>query len=1153
MKILAKIAGRAKNDLSLNRSHHVPTLLWTAGRCVFLRLQRVKSTKSIFVYCLSLAVFFAPWALCSSVCLAATNGLDYLPRPSWPPVAILGAICLLYFGLLFAVAYFADKRREAGKSIISNPHIYALSLAVYITSWTFYGSVGRASTSGLDFLPMYLGPTLIAFTWWFLLRKMVRISKEQNIVSIADFISSRYGKSSFLGAVVTVFCVLGVMPSIALQLKAVAHTFDILTVPPEALGRGVKFLLPLLPPYIDTAFIAAFILGIFGVMFGARHLDSTERHEGLVAAIALESLVKITAFIAVGIFVSYELFDGVDDIFSHFTSYFPDRMHLLMLSTEQIPYSMWFSLTFISMMAFMCLPRQFHIMVVENSNEEHIKSAMWRFPTYMFLLSLFVIPIALGGIVLNGGDTTNADYFAIHLPLQAGYRWLAILVFIGGFSTSAGMVMVSSVAISTMMLNHLVMPLILKFKIKEYNISGLLINIKRLGIFAIIFLGYSYYKIIGESYALENIGLITFMAVVQFAPSFFAGLYWKNANRMGASVGMILGFIVWFYTLLIPSFVRYGWISGDILELGPFGLKLLRPLELFGLSGLDMWSHSLFWTLLFNGGAFVALSFFTKANENEKEQATKFVDVFRPRPKTMPLQRISKAPTIMEFIDLMAKFIGEKQANSAITQYLGKLEIDERGSLAEHELPDLKRFTERTLAGSVGAAPARIIIENYLATRGSKMEEVFDIFGSVSISRKAGREQLGVLHEATRLVASGAGLQTILDNLLELFRHQFKFDLCVIRLLDEEKQALTVRSQRGMSSEHLSESDRELNMQTYVGAAFLTNSALVVNDTDFLDKPAAALIIHREGIKSFAHAPITVEGEPIGVLSAFSRTAKGIFTEEFTQLFNSLAGQVGVAWRNARQTEKLIEAREQEREMQIARNIQLGLLPIRTPEIKGVSLAGTCVPAKEVGGDYFDYLPRDDNALDLVIADVSGHNIGASLIMGWTRTFIQAKARDIQSASETLGALNEFFYEDLTRAELFITMFYLKFNPATRKFSFASAGHNPPLILRAKADNCQRLDAEGLILGVMPKVDFEEKWAQLHPGDLLLLFTDGITEAESQADTFFGEERLGNLLIEYRDLPPQQIVDNLIHQGRLFIGGKTFNDDVTLVIMRVEE
>ncbi len=1065
-------------------------------------------------------------------------------------IGVVATISLLYFGLLFAVAYYADKRREAGRSIISNSYIYSLSLAVYATSWTFYGSVGRAATTGLDFLPIYLGPTLIALGWWLVLRKMVRISKEQNIVSIADFISSRYGKSAVLGAVVTVFAVIGIMPYIALQLKAVAHTFDLLTATPITVGAGTKFLPPL--PWLDTAFILALILSLFGVLFGARHLDASERHEGLVAAIAMESLVKILAFLAVGIYITYGVFGGFSDIFNRFITEFPDRMHLLMLDTPQNTYPMWFTLTFLAMMSVMLLPRQFHIMVIENSDERHIRDAMWRFPAYLFLINIFVIPIALGGLLLNDGDAALADYFVIHLPLQQGQHWLAMFVFIGGFSAAAGMVMVESVALSTMILNHLVMPVILKLRIQASDISTILINIKRLGIVAVIFLGYAYYRIIGEAYALVAIGLISFMAATQFAPAVIGALFWRRATRQGAIAGLILGFITWFYTLLVPSFVRSGWMQSDIMEEGLFGFALLRPLELFGLTGFDMWTHSLFWTMFFNVGAFISISLLTQPTKEEKEQIPKFIDALTPVREIHERKRISKAPTVMEFVDLMTKFIGEKQAHAAIAQYIGDREIDERGSLSEYELPSLKRFTERTLAGSVGAAPARIIIENYLATRGSRMEDVFDIFGSVTISRTSSREQLSVLYESARVVSSGAEIQQILDNILDLLQQQFKFDLLVIRLLDEDRQVLTVRSQKGMSSAHLGESERQLTMESYIGTTFLTNSVSVVNDTDDMEIAASTQVIHREGIRSFAHAPITIEGDPVGVLSAFSRSAKGIFTEEFIELFKSLAGQVGVAWRNAGQTMELIAAREQERELQIAKTIQLGLLPLRTPEIPGVKLAGKCKPARQVGGDYYDFLPRGSASLDLLIADVSGHNVGAALIMAETRTFIQAVARQLLNTSDILNALNEFFYEDLSRAELFITIFYLKYDAWSRTLSFSNAGHNLPLIWRAGSNACERLDAEGLILGVRREVQFEERRVTLEPGDILLLYTDGITEAEDAEHNLFGDERLCELLQQNHHLAPDELIDELIRQVRLFSGSTGFNDDVTLVAMKVE-
>ncbi|WP_246125913.1 SpoIIE family protein phosphatase [Geobacter argillaceus] len=758
----------------------------------------------------------------------------------------------------------------------------------------------------------------------------------------------------------------------------------------------------------------------------------------------------------------------------------------------------------------------------------------------------------MGGVIISGGDTAAADFFIINLPLRTGHSWLAMLVFIGGFSASAGMVIVESVVISTMILNHLVMPVILKLRIDYSDMSGVLVTIKRMGIITVVFLGYLYYRFIGESYTLTNIGFAAFVATSQFAPAVVGGLYWKRATRIGAITGLLLGFVFWFYTILIPLFVRSGWMESNILDKGLFGLAILRPLELFGLSGFEMLPHSLFWTLFFNLGAFIGISLLTDPDKNEAEQAIKFVDVFKVREEPFPRERMSKAPAIVEFVDLMTKFIGEKEAQAAIAEYLGDKQIDERGSLSEYELPILKRYTEKVLAGSVGAASAGIIIESYMAARGSELEEVFDIFGSVTLGRTTSREQLGVLYEAARVVASGADLKTIQDNILELLRQQFKLDLCMIRMLDEERTVLTVRSQKGTFWWDPKESERGLTMESYAGAAFLTNSEVVVNDVDLMDKPSSIRFAHLKGIKSFAHAPITIEGKPIGVLSAYSESARGMFTDEFKELFTMLAGQIGVAWRNASQTEKLIEAKKRERELQIARTIQLGLLPHCAPDVAGIAIAGRCVPASEVGGDYYDFLLRDGKALDLVIADVSGHNIGAALIMAEARTFIQSIAKNRLRPKEVLSALNEFLYEDLTRAEFFISMFYLKFDCDCHELFFASAGHNPPLVWKKSSRSCFWLDAEGLLLGVKKEVNFEEKQMSLQSGDILMMYTDGITEAADQTGAFFGEHRLRTLLGESCQLSPQEIIDKLFREVRAFTGLQNFDDDLTIVVMKVD-
>ncbi|MBI1919551.1 MAG: SpoIIE family protein phosphatase [Geobacter sp.] len=1067
-------------------------------------------------------------------------------------------VSLAYILFLFAIAYYADWKQEKGESIISNPHVYSLSIAVYATTWTFYGSVGKAATTGLDFLLVYLGPTLTAFSWWFLLRKIVRIAKENNITSIADFISSRYGKSEWLGALVTIIIMIGITPYLAVQLKAVSTTFDIICGYPRMQLPFMHYTSPL---PMETSFYLALILSVFGVIFGARHLVATERHAGLVAAIAVESIVKLFTFLSVGVFVTYFLFNGFTDIFSRL-----DRNTLFSLTSfgqsGQIGYPTWFATLYLSMGAIILLPRQFHILVIENTDEEHIKEAMWRFPVYMFLINLFVVPIAMGGIILTGGNA-GADYFVLTVPMKSGHPWLSLLAFLGGFSAAAGMVMVESVAVSTMFLNHLVMPVVVRLKARAW-FPKLLINMKRLGIFLVVFLGYIYQHIIGETYILVHIGLISFAAVAQFGPALIGGLYWRRGNRAGAMTGITLGFLAWFYTLLLPSLVKAGWWQTDIIERGPFGITFLKPTALFGLTGFDIWSHSLFWSLFLNIGVYLICSIMLHQDEKEREQVRKFVDVFEAPKEEVPWEtkRLTKPVTVMQFVNLMSKFIGEKLAHEAISNYMGNRNIDESGGVSEFELPKLKRFVEKTIAGSVGAAAAGAIVESYLSDLGSRMESVYDVFGTVRASLEESRESLSMRLTASQIMSRTLDLQIIMDDLLELLRKEFGFDLTLIRLINEEGK-LTIMSYKGVSIKPLTENERIPEIDTYLGDAYLSNEVRFINDTQHMTKPRSKELLEHEGIKSFAHIPVARVGEPpAGVLSVYSRSIIGLFTEPLIKLLESLAGQLAQAVaiatemeakeRERKDKEKaLLERAKVVKEMEIAKEIQMSLLPLAPPEIRGVQLEGRCISAAHVGGDYFDYIPRDENSVDIVIADVSGHSIGAALIMSEARTVLRAEAIMTTGAMEIVKSLNQRLYDDLSRAELFITMFYAKYNADTRLLTYANAGHNRPLLIRKGEESCQELDAEGLILGVKYDPEYEEKSVILWKGDTVLFYTDGITEAESEAEEQFGTERLCKTICTNRELFPGEIMDAVLAEVSRFSNGKPLRDDVSMVVLKI--
>ncbi|MCI0546347.1 MAG: ATP-binding protein [Candidatus Rokubacteria bacterium] len=812
------------------------------------------------------------------------------------------SVALLYVFGLFAIAYYGDRQARAGRSLIDSPVIYSLSLAVYCTSWTFYGSVGRAVASGVGFLPIYLGPTLMALLWWWVLRKAVRIAKANRITSIADFLGSRYGQSAFLGGVVTVIMLIGITPYIALQLKAISQTFEVLLRYPDVSSALVPSASR--PFYADTAFGTAVILTVFGIMFGARDLDSSRRHEGLVATIAFESLVKLLAFVAVGAFVTYGVFGGLVDIFAR-TASRPEYARLLG-GDPAFSYGDWAALTWLSMMAILFLPRQFHMAVIGNTREGHIKTAMWMFPTYLLLMNLFVLPVALGGLLtFPGVPATAADYFVLTLPMSQQQQGLALFAFIGGISAATGMVIVESIALSTMILNTLVVPWLVRRGMAR-DISGLLINAKRLAIALTIFLGYAYYHSIGESYTLVNIGLISFAAVAQFAPAFFGGLYWRRATKAGALAGLGVGFAVWCYTVLVPSFVRSGWVPGSLIADGPAGIGWLRPEQLFGVEGLGFWAHTVFWSLVGNGTAFVAVSLYTRPSPLEAAQADRFVGVFAHEPGREPAPLGGHGLTPERLEELVAKFTGREKARAAFGEFIASRGVRDPRLLAEADRRELLRFAERTLSGAVGTASAQAIVEGVGEVATGRFEAIFDVFGKVSQSLEQSREdlerrvrELSLLNEATRRIAATLDPQRMMDGVVVLLTQEFEFDLLTVRLLEPDGR-LRIKSHHGLPPGADLGAGDPVSRETYFGECFLDNRLIILEDPAHLRKPVVLPTRERLEPRSFVHAPIAIEERPIGVLSAYSSTGRVYFSPEFLQLFRTLAAQLGLGIHNAR-------------------------------------------------------------------------------------------------------------------------------------------------------------------------------------------------------------------------------------------------------------
>ena len=692
----------------------------------------------------------------------------------------VAALASAYLGLLFAVARFGDARADAGRSIIS-ANVYALSLAVYCTSWTFYGSVGRATSGGLSFLTIYLGPTLMLMFVGVIV-KMIRISKAQRITSIADFIASRYGKSQFLAGLVTVIAVIGVVPYIALQLKAVAASFDVLFQQSSH---------TLLPWWLDSTLLIAAVLALFTILFGTRHLDATERHEGMVAAIAFESVVKLVAFLAVGLFVTYGMFGGLSDLFQRAAAS-PELHRLVQLDEARA--GTWTALILLSGLAIIFLPRQFQIIVVENVDESHLKRAVWLFPLYLLLINIFVLPLALGGLLHFQGQSVNPDVFVLTLPMTRGAEALALLVFIGGLSAATGMVIVETIALSTMVCNDLVMPWLLRstwLKIeKRQDLSGLLIGIRRVAIALILLLGYIYFRVAGEAYALVGIGLISFAAVAQFAPAMFGGMYWKQGTRAGAISGLLAGFGIWLYTLLLPSFAKSGWIGSGFVEHGLFGIGWLKAQALFGLTGMDEISHSLWWSLLANIGCYVAVSLNSKPDAVEAGQAERFVDVFRHAQRVTDTRLWRGNASVDALVELLERFLGPLRARQQLAAYAGN-----RGAGDWRSLPadaDFVHFAEAELAGAIGSASARVMVASVGQEEDLGLEEVLDILDEATQVRAYSREletKQGELEAATAELREAnerlRELDRMKDDFISTVTHELRTPLTSIRALSE--------------------------------------------------------------------------------------------------------------------------------------------------------------------------------------------------------------------------------------------------------------------------------------------------------------------------------------------------------------------------------
>jgi Na+/proline symporter/signal transduction histidine kinase len=689
---------------------------------------------------------------------------------------VLLIILSIYLAILFYIAHWAEKNNNSKWT--NNPYVYSLSLAVYCTAWTYYGSIGVAADNGLSFLPIYLGPIIIAPSWILILKKIIRISRVNKISSIADFISLRYGNSRFLGAIVTVICLTGIIPYIALQLKAITETFHVVSNTPIN-----SFIFDDITTYVAVA------LALFASYYGTRYADASVKRKGIVTAVAMESILKLVFFVIIGVYVTFFVFDGFDDIYQK-ASLLKD-FHVKN-TIGGLPQAInWFLLCLVSMFATFLLPRQFHVSVVENNRERHVNTAVWLFPLYLLLFNIFVYPIAWGGNILFDGQEVNSDAYSLLIPQLFDNKILTVLVFLGGFSAAISMIVVSSIGLSTMVTNNILIPYSLLGKLKnaETISTKSILNSRKISIFLLIILSYFIYRFFGLNYNLVSIGMIAFVIISQLSPSFFGALFWRRGSRLGAIYGILIGFVVCVFTLLIPYTIGTSNAESAFISNGFLNIELLKPFQLFGLDYLDPIPHAFFWSLLFNWFTYFAVSVSFKGNYRERNYAEMFVDIDKYI-TNHENAFIWKGTAYRNDIEkVLVRFLGEERTKRAMNIFNVKYNVDQDVELADARLI---KFSENLLTGQIGTASARILISSVVKEEKISLPEVLKILEeskeNIIVNKKLTETSNELKIITAKLQDANASLiskDLQKDEFLDTVTHELRTPITAIRAASE--------------------------------------------------------------------------------------------------------------------------------------------------------------------------------------------------------------------------------------------------------------------------------------------------------------------------------------------------------------------------------
>jgi PAS domain S-box-containing protein len=625
---------------------------------------------------------------------------------------VLSAVALGYLAFLFAIAAFGERRRLYPDSLRLRPYIYSLALGVYCTTWTFFGAVGTAVREGWAYVPIYLGPALVFLLATPFLERLVQVARTRNITSIADLLSSRFGRSRSLAALVAAIALTAAVPYLALQFKAVAASLEVLA------GQTSG---PSPPWYRDTALGVALAMALFAVLFGTRRVAAAEHHEGLMLAIAFESVVKLLAFAAVGGWAWWHLAPG------------SLRLPRALAAGQGLPDVNFATTAVLAACAAFCLPRQFQVGVVECADPNDLRRARFAYPLYLLLFTVLVVPVVLLA-EQQGGAAGPPDTLLLSLPLAHGEPLVALAAFLGGLSAATAMVIMASLALATMITNDLMLPALGRSRLVAVEDLGeRVLWLRRAVVFALALLAYGWHRLAGSPATLAQIGLLAFAAFAQFGPGIVAGLYWRGATREGVFWGLATGFGLWLYTLVLPVFAPH-WA---LVTRGPAGIALLRPESLFGLGAAGALSNGALWALASNVAVLVAVSLKRGTTLQERQAAKAFSD---PGRRVLAPAAASHA-RVGDLESLAARIVGPAAARRLLADWAlaGGQPVPRPGDAADRSL---LQHVERALAGSLGAYSARVLLTHALRRRGLEVDEVAELLDETSQQLNFSRQLL---------------------------------------------------------------------------------------------------------------------------------------------------------------------------------------------------------------------------------------------------------------------------------------------------------------------------------------------------------------------------------------------------------------------------